>query len=113
MNAEHIDQNEPRIQAALSELQELIRQQWPEASFEVSRGEDPEGVYLGATVDIDDTDDVMEVIIERLLDIQVEQRLPVYVIPVRPTHRVIEEMRTRAKTRPWQKAGVDPATLGL
>ncbi len=113
MNAEHIKQDEPRIQAALSELQELIQQRWPEASFDVSHGEDPEGVYLGATVDIDDTDEVMDAIIDRLLDIQVEQRLPVYVIPVRPTQRVIEEMRARAKTLPWQKAVVDPATLGL
>ena len=43
MNAEHINQDEPRIQAALSELQELIRQRWPEARFDVSHGEDPEG----------------------------------------------------------------------
>ncbi len=113
MNSEHVNQDEPRIQAALSELQELIRQRWPEASFHVSHGEDPEGVYLGAIVDIEDTDDVMDSIIDRLLDIQVEERLPVYVIPVRPTHRVIEEMRTRAATRPWQRAETDPATLGM
>jgi len=113
MNAEHIDQVEPKIQAALSELKDLIRQRWPEASFEVSQGEDPDGVYLGTTVDIDDTDQAMDAIIDRLLYIQVEEHLPVSVIPVRPTHRVIEEMRTRAKTPPWQKSGVDPATLGL
>src|SRR5438093_5457344 len=113
MNAEHIKLDDPGIQAALFELQELIRQQWPETSFEVSQGEDPDGIYLDATVDIEDTDEVMDAIIDRRLDIQVEQRLPVYVIPVRPTHRVIEDLRNRAKTRRWQKSVVDPATLGL
>src|SRR5712692_7204727 len=97
MNTEHIGQDDPRVQAALSELQQLIREHWPETSFEVSHGEDPDGIYLGATVDIEDTDQVMDTIIDRLLDIQVEQRLPVYVIPVRPTHRVIDEMRSRTK----------------
>jgi hypothetical protein len=104
MSAERISKDEPRIQAALSDLQDLIRQRWPEASFEVSHGDDPEGIYLGTTVDIADTDEVMDAIIDSLLDIQVEQRLPVYVVPVRPTYRVLEEMRARTKPRRWQRS---------
>lgn len=71
----------------------MIGQKWPSALFEVSRGEDPEGIYLTVIVDIDDTDAVMDLVIDRLLEMQIEQYLPVYVSPVRPLKRVLEEMR--------------------
>jgi len=45
-------------------------------------------VYLRAIVDVDDTNDVMDVFIDRLVDMQVEERLPVYVVPVHTPERV-------------------------
>jgi hypothetical protein len=85
MSAEHISINHPRVESALSELRELIEAEYPAATFEVSSGEDPEGgIYLIATVDVQDTDAVVDVVIERLLELQIEERLPVYVIPLRP-----------------------------
>jgi hypothetical protein len=84
-----------RIQAALSELQSLILAQFPEATFDVFKGEDPCGIYLRATVDVEDTDDVIDVFIDRLVEMQVHEELPVYVLPVQPVERVIELMEQR------------------
>lgn len=44
----------PRIAEALVELQELISSRYPGAAFSISDGEDPEGFYLTATVDVED-----------------------------------------------------------
>lgn len=101
MTVERIQEDDPRVQKALADLQGLIHGRYPEATFEVAPGEDPEGIYLRATVDVEDTDEVVDTIIDQLLEIQVEQRLPVYVIPVRPLKRVLEEMqRPRPRSRP-------------
>jgi len=77
-----------RIQAALAEMQGMIKAVYPTTTFQIYRGEDPNGVYLRAIVDVEDTDDVIDVFIDRLVDIQIEERLPVYVIPVHTPERV-------------------------
>ncbi len=85
---------EPRVQSALDELRGMIQGQYPEATFEVARGEDdPEAVHLLTTVDVEDTDAVLDLVIDRLLQLQVEERLPVHVIPIRPLERVLQELR--------------------
>jgi len=71
-----------------AEMQEMIKAAYPTTTFQIYRGEDPEGVYLRAIVDVDDTNDVMDVFIDRLVDMQVEERLPVYVVPVHTPERV-------------------------
>jgi len=93
MSHEQAQCPEPDSQAALDELRELIHRRYPTATFTVARGEDPEGFYLKATVDLDDVDEVIdEELLDRLFDIQVEQSLPVYVIPLQPLRRVLESM---------------------
>ena len=90
----------PRIKAALDELKGLITAQFPQAAFVVEEGFDPEGVYLITTVDIADTDDVIAVVGDRLVELQVEEGLPVYVTPLRPIERVVAELRKREATTP-------------
>ncbi len=85
MNAERVNDHDPRVASVVSELQAIIRARYPSALFAVSREEDPEGIYLTATVDVEDTDVIVDLVIDRLLAIQIEESLPVYVIPVRPT----------------------------
>jgi len=82
--------------AAMDELEALISSRYPTASYQRSHGEDPEGQYLTATVDIDDTDDVVDLVINRLLEMQIEEGLPVYVIPIRPIQRVLPALRDRS-----------------
>jgi hypothetical protein len=86
---------EPKIEKAVAHLQGLIQGRYPEATFQTYRGNDPEGVYLDAIVDVEDTDEVMDLIIDPLLDIQVEQGLPVYVIPLQPIERVAAELQAQ------------------
>jgi hypothetical protein len=65
----------PRMQEAVEELKRLITERFPEASFVVEEGFDPEGIYLIPTVDIDDTDEVIAVIGNRLVELQVDEGL--------------------------------------
>jgi uncharacterized protein (DUF433 family) len=89
----------PRAQAALDELQALIAARFPQATFTVEKGYEPAGIYLEATVDIDDIGDVVAVFINRLVDIQVDDGIPVYVNVQRPIERVratFREQQSRA-----------------
>jgi hypothetical protein len=80
---------DPRVQDAVRELQQMLLQRYPDATFEVTPGpDDPESVHLIATIDGADSDAVLDLVIDRLLELQVEERLPVHVIPVRPSERV-------------------------
>ncbi|MBI2876406.1 MAG: hypothetical protein HYY20_05955 [Candidatus Tectomicrobia bacterium] len=97
MSIERASEMSPRIQSALAELQGIIQQRYPTATFHVSCRDDPEGVYLTAVVDIEDTDVIVDLVIDRLLDLQIEEELPVYVIPVRPLNGVAAFRHSVAK----------------
>lgn len=79
--------NTPRLEEAIVELRELIAQQYPDATFTVSEGEDPDGIYLTATVDVEDMGEVVDVFLERMVDLQIEEDLPLYVVAIRPLER--------------------------
>src|SRR5688572_31308848 len=96
----------PRMQEALHELKGLITARFPQAAFVVEEGFDPEGVYLIPTVDIADTDDVIAVIGDRLVELQVDEGLPVYVTPLRPIERVVSDLQKR-------EAATPPASLQI
>jgi hypothetical protein len=96
----------PRMQEAIDELKGLITAHFSQAAFVVEEGFDPEGTYLIPTVDIDDTDDVIAVVGDRLVEMQVDEGLPLYVTPLRPIDRVIAELRKREASTP-------PASLPL
>jgi hypothetical protein len=96
----------PRIKEALYELKGLITAHFPQTAFVVEEGVDPEGVYLITTVDIADTDEVIAVIGDRLVELQVDEGLPIYVTPLRPIERVAAELRKR-------EAAIVPASLPL
>ena len=108
MSAQPASEMDARIRDALTELQEMIQQKYPTATFEVSRGDDPEGIYLTPTVDVEDVGEVFDVVVDRLLEMQVEEGLPVYVIPVRPLARVLEAMRAEQGPRRAGRALLDP-----
>ena len=69
----------PRTAAALTDLRRLIQEHDPTSTFTDSiRLEPAVGFYLNVMVDVDDTDEVEAGYIDRLIDIQVEDKLPVY-----------------------------------
>jgi hypothetical protein len=90
----------PRMADAVHELKELITARFPQAAFVVEEGVDPEGIYLVTTVDIADTDEVIELVGDRLVALQVEEGLPVYVTPLRPIERVVAQLRERETATP-------------
>jgi hypothetical protein len=88
------------MEKAVNELKETIAERFPQASFVVEEGFDPKGIYLVTTVDIADTDEVIDVVGDRLVELQVDEGLPIYVTPLRPIQRVIAELREREHTPP-------------
>jgi hypothetical protein len=91
------------IAAAIDELKRRIRERFPESEFEMYVADDPEGIYLQATIDIDDTDEVTDLVIDRLVTLQVEDGLPIHVIPIRTPERQ-DLLRARLRERRRQIA---------
>ena len=91
MSVERAPIEDPRLLIAASELRDMIAAKYPAATFEIERGDDPAGLYLIPIVDVVDTEDVADVVSERLLTLQVDEGLPVYVFPVRPLSRVLAD----------------------
>src|ERR1043166_7751393 len=90
----------PAMEKAVNELKGTIAERFPQASFVVEEGFDPKGIYLVTTVDIADTDEVIDVVGDRVGDLRVDEGLPIYVAPVRPFRRVVAELREREHTPP-------------
>jgi hypothetical protein len=100
MNTDNYVRLTPRMEEAVHELKGLITARFPQAAFVVEEGFDPEGIYLVTTVDIADTDEVIAVVGDRLVELQVDEGLSVYVIPLRPIKRVVAELRNREAATP-------------
>ena len=78
-----------RAQAASVELQRIIAERYPEATFELAQApDDPHSIHLIATVDVDDPDEVGDLVIDRVVEMQAEEGIPIHVIPIRPPARV-------------------------
>lgn len=70
---------EPNIEAALGELENRIRARYPKAVFSPFRGfgDGPLMIYLQAVVGVDDTDEVLDLVIDRLVEMRVEEGIPI------------------------------------
>ncbi len=71
------------LDAAVAEITALILARYPAAKFHVYWGDDPTGLHIQPAVDIDDFDEVLNVVIERLLQLQIDDGLPIWVLPTR------------------------------
>jgi len=80
---------------ALAALRQLILERYPEAIFEELYRDDPAGVRLRVIVDVDDSNAVLDVVIDKLYELQVERNVPIYVIPVQSPERTSEQIRLR------------------
>lgn len=101
MRHERFVQPNPDMQQAVEELEGLVLSRYPTASFEAGPGEDdPSGIYITATVDVDDPDEVVDLVIDRMLELQIEQGLPVYLVPIRTPERVAKLRQEQAERHP-------------
>lgn len=111
MSREQSNPAEPAQQQALVKLQQLIQAHYPDAVFEVGPGgDDPEGTYITAIVDLEDPDEVMDLVIERLLSFQIEESLPIQVVPIRTPERVaaLEQQRAGRPHLPASLSSLQP-----
>lgn len=105
MQPERASTFSPTMHQALTELEGMIRDRYPTATFEVGPGEDdPEAVHLTATVDVDDPDEVMDLVVQRVMALQAEEGLPLHVIPIRTPERIEALRRAQAASAPaWRR----------
>jgi hypothetical protein len=91
----------PTIQQAVAELQQLIAAHFPDTTFEVGPGgDDPDGTYIVATVDLDDPDEVSDLVIDHVVAFQVDHGLPINVVPIRTPERILR-MRRQPELRQY------------
>jgi hypothetical protein len=90
---DHLDQ---RVRAALEELQNTISHAFPGTTFIVARGHDePNNVHLKAVVDLDDADEVLDLVGDRVDELQIEEGIPIHVISIRRPERVLATLERR------------------
>jgi hypothetical protein len=85
---QHLLHLDSPMQAAIDEIIGRILARYPSTTFTVGDAEDPDGLYIRAEVDVDDPDEVWETFSDRIIDLQVEDGLPIYVVPVRTPDRI-------------------------
>lgn len=82
MIAEQLDRIDERMWLAIRELQTTILRAYPSATFSVRHAPDElTGVHLIVVADVDDPDEVGDLVMDRVLDLQVEESLPIHVLP--------------------------------
>jgi hypothetical protein len=97
-----------KLQAAVDELAAMIGARYPSAQFQVSRHpEEATTVLLEAIVDIDDTDQVVDLVFERMEQLRIAEGVPILVIPLRTPERVAKLLKEMQAT---QRATI-PAAL--
>jgi hypothetical protein len=77
------------IEQGIAGLKEMILARFPGTVFQAFPNTDPPGIYLRVTVDIDDPDEVIDLILPRLVEMQLEEGLPIYPVAVRPIERIM------------------------
>jgi len=88
-----------RIEAA-AELERSIPVRYPDAKFSIGRSPaSPHVVHLKAAVDVDDEHGVLDLVIDRVLDYQDNEHLPIHVIPVQRLREAVEAARPAAGRR--------------
>ena len=92
------------MKVAIAELKELVRSRYPGAKFSVEPdpGDDPEMVWLRTEVEFDDIWDIIDLVSERMADMQVEG-IPISILPVLPPHRLAEQLAENKASRPLGK----------
>jgi hypothetical protein len=87
------------MEAAIAEMTERLTERFPSTTFEIYEGEDPDGIYLAAIIDTDDPEEATDLFRDRIVDLQVEESLPLFVIPERTPERTAVLLAREAQDR--------------
>lgn len=97
------DRTDPRMRAAIDELQDLISRHFPATTYEEEVGfyddDDSQGIFITATVDTDDTDEVVDIYIDRLIELQLQHGLGLHIVPERTPERIAAYLLAQARER--------------
>lgn len=93
-----------RTHQAVAELQSTITAHYPTAIFSLARSPEHDGtLHLLVVADVADPDEVGDLVVERVVDLQTEEGIPLHVIPLRTPERAAA-MRA-ARPRRGERAG--------
>jgi hypothetical protein len=81
------DLKDPKTKSAIDELSEMILESFPGTKMHAEIRDDPLGVYLISEVDLDDPDEVMDLVVDRVVELNVWEGVPIHVIPLRNEER--------------------------
>ncbi len=93
-----------RMKNAIDELTGLILARFPSTSFSVEHDSEEDVVFVYATVDVDDPDEVMDCFLPRLRELREPQWLPLHIVPMRTPERRERLFAERANSRPPGRA---------
>ena len=78
-----------RTRRAIQELEGVIAAQYPKTTFEITCApDDPRSIHLLAVADIDDPYELGDLVVDRVVALQVDEGIPLHVIPLRTPERV-------------------------
>jgi hypothetical protein len=73
-----------RTRQAIHEVQGVIAARYPTTTFELTRAiDDPRSLHLLAVADVDDPDEVGDLVVDRVVALQVDEGIHLHVIPLR------------------------------
>jgi len=79
---------EPDVKQAVDELISLIRTAYPSARFEVrSAPDDASTTLLEVTVEVDDPEEVLALVFERMEELRIDEGVPILVVPLQTLDR--------------------------
>jgi hypothetical protein len=89
---------DPPRQRAIVDLVTLIQAHYPSTTFTLREGvDDPEATYLIAHVDMEDPDEILDLTIDRVMELQLDKHIPLYVLPVHTAEQVAQTLRSLHK----------------
>jgi hypothetical protein len=78
-----------RTRQAIKEVRGIIAARYPTTTFELARAaDDTQSIHLLAVADVDDPDEVGDLVVDRVVALQVDEGIPLHVIPLRTPERV-------------------------
>jgi hypothetical protein len=102
----NISDLDKRTRDAIRELQDTIKARYPATTFELARGfEDPESIHISAIADVDDPDEVGDLVVERVVELLVDEGIAVHVIPLHTPERAQAAMEADSKRPGARRVG--------
>jgi hypothetical protein len=93
MKHEMVHKLSPEMLAAIEEMKALVLSKYPAARFQVIQAPDePGAIHLNTIIDVDDLEEVVDLIMDRMMQFMIEDELPFWVVPVHSTEYALAQL---------------------